>query len=44
VFNIVPMAGVVERLEADIVRLDTAEPPSAKVRPVHVPAKRAAGE
>ena len=44
VFNIVPLAGVVEELEADIVRLDTAEPASAKVRPVRVPAKRAAGE
>ena len=45
VFNIVPLAGVVEELEADIVRLDTTEPAaSAKVRPVRVPAKRAAGE
>jgi hypothetical protein len=44
VFNIVPMAGVVEELEADIVRLDTAEPASSKLRPERVPAKRAAGE
>jgi DNA-binding transcriptional MerR regulator len=44
VFNIVPMAGVVEELDADIVRLDTAEPATSKVRPVRVPAKRAAGE
>lgn len=45
VFNIVPLAGVVEELEADIVRLDTSETSSSrKVRPVAVPAKRAAGE
>ena len=44
VFNIVPMAGVVEELDADIVRLDTAEAATSKVRPVRVPAKRAAGE
>jgi DNA-binding transcriptional MerR regulator len=45
VFNIVPLAGVVEELEADIVRLDTSEAStSRKVRPVVVPAKRAAGE
>ncbi len=45
VFNVVPLAGVVEELEADIVRLDTAEPPATgKGRPARVPAKRAAGE
>jgi DNA-binding transcriptional MerR regulator len=45
VFNIVPLAGVVEELEADIVRLDTSEPASSdKGRPARVPAKRAAGE
>jgi DNA-binding transcriptional MerR regulator len=44
VFNIVPLAGVVGELEADIVRLDTAERASAKARPVRIPAKRAAGE
>ncbi|HEY1651901.1 MAG TPA: MerR family transcriptional regulator [Acidimicrobiales bacterium] len=45
VFNIVPMAGVVEELQADIVRLDTAAPAaSGKARPARVPAKRAAGE
>jgi hypothetical protein len=44
VFNIVPLAGVVEALDADIVRLDTAERATSKVRPVRVPAKRAAGE
>jgi DNA-binding transcriptional MerR regulator len=44
VFNIVPMAGVVEELEADIVRLDTAGPASGKDRTTRVPAKRAAGE
>ena len=44
VFNIVPMAGVVEELDADIVRLDTAERATSKVRPERVPAKRAAGE
>jgi hypothetical protein len=41
----VPLAGVVEELEADIVRLDTSEKASSgKGRPVGVPAKRAAGE
>jgi DNA-binding transcriptional MerR regulator len=44
VFNIVPLAGVVEELEADIVRLDTSDASSRKARPVTVPAKRAAGE
>ena len=44
VFNIVPMAGVVEELEADIVRLDTSGSASSKVQPERVPAKRAAGE
>ena len=44
VFNIVPMAGVVEELEADIVRLDTSGTASSKVQPERVSAKRAAGE
>ena len=45
VFNIVPLAGVVEELEADIVRLDTTETGRIeKGRPARVPAKRAAGE
>jgi DNA-binding transcriptional MerR regulator len=45
VFNVVPLAGVVEELEADIVRLDIApaEAP-AKGRPSGVRAVRAAGE
>jgi DNA-binding transcriptional MerR regulator len=44
VFNIVPLAGVVEELDADIVRLDTARSESSKVRPERIPATRAAGE
>ena len=45
VFNIVPLAGVVEELKADIVRLDTTESAATgKGRPARVPAKRAAGE
>jgi hypothetical protein len=45
VFNIVPMAGVVEELEADIVRLDSVkESAPRKGRPATAPAKRAAGE
>jgi len=44
VFNIVPIAGVVEELEADFVRLDTSGSASSKVQPERVPAKRAAGE
>jgi len=44
VFNIVPMAGVVEELDADIVRLDRAtEAPSDRRHPTRV-TKRAAGE
>jgi len=42
VFNIVPLAGVVEELDADIVSLDSAAP--AKARPSRVPAARASGE
>ena len=46
VFNIVPLAGVVEELEADIVRLDTRRPPSRRrrARPSHAQRARAAGE
>ena len=45
VFNIVPMAGVVEELDADIVRLDTAPAPAGKGRaPRAAVAARAAGE
>ncbi len=45
VFNIVPLAGVVEELDADIVRLDTAVPTApAAGRPTRVPSARAAGE
>jgi len=44
VFNIVPMAGVVEELDADIVRLDTAtKSTSDRTHPSRVN-KRAAGE
>ena len=44
VFNIVPLAGVVEELDADIVGLDTAKA-SAKARPTRIDkARRAAGE
>src|ERR1700681_3438459 len=44
VFNIVPLAGVVEELDADIVRLDTSVPDTAaKGRPIRVQAARAAG-
>ena len=42
VFNIVPLAGVVEELDADIVRLDAAAP--AKARPSRVSPARASGE
>jgi DNA-binding transcriptional MerR regulator len=45
VFNIVPLAGVVGELDADIVRMDTAAPDgSAKGRPTRVQTARAAGE
>jgi DNA-binding transcriptional MerR regulator len=45
VFNIVPLAGVVGELDADIVRMDTAtSDESAKGRPTRVQAARAAGE
>jgi DNA-binding transcriptional MerR regulator len=44
VFNIVPLAGVVEELDADIVNLDAAVPATPKVRPSRVQAGRASGE
>jgi DNA-binding transcriptional MerR regulator len=44
VFNIVPLAGVVKELDADIVDLDTAVPAVPKVRPSRVQAARASGE
>jgi DNA-binding transcriptional MerR regulator len=46
VFNIVPLAGVVNELEADIVRLDvTAQSrPSGEERIAEAPVARAAGE
>ena len=45
VFNIVPLAGVVEELDADIVRLETRVPEApAKGRPARVHGARAAGE
>jgi hypothetical protein len=44
VFNIVPLAGVVGELDADIVRMDTAPDGSAKGRPMRVQTARAAGE
>jgi DNA-binding transcriptional MerR regulator len=46
VFNIVPLAGVVGELEADIVRLDQAntEKPARKTRPAPVSVAKAAGE
>ena len=45
VFNIVPLAGVVEELEADIVRLDTSVPTAPAKRATHEGARRrAAGE
>jgi hypothetical protein len=44
VFNIVPLAGVVEELDADIVRLDTARGDSDSGRPTRDGRKRAAGE
>jgi DNA-binding transcriptional MerR regulator len=48
VFNIVPLAGVVGELEADIVRLDQAatEKPARKTRPAPAPVSvaKAAGE
>ena len=45
VFNIVPLAGGVEALDADIVRLDAQVPAApAKGRPHRVPVARAAGE
>jgi hypothetical protein len=44
VFNIVPLAGVVEELDADIVSLDAATKDTrAKTRPTRVQA-RASGE
>jgi hypothetical protein len=45
VFNIVPLAGVVDELEADIVRMDvTAQSRPAGERPDEVRAARASGE
>jgi len=44
VFNIVPLAGVVEELDADIVRLDTARAEPKAVRPTRDGRARAAGE
>jgi hypothetical protein len=44
VFNIVPLAGVVEELDADIVRLDTARAETEVVRPTRNHRARAAGE
>ena len=44
-FNIVPLAGVVEELDADIVRMDTGTPDAtSKRRPARVQTARAAGE
>ena len=45
VFNIVPLAGVVEELDADIVSLDAAaKAAAAKTRPTRVQVARASGE
>lgn len=44
VFNIVPLAGVVDELEADIVRLDQAASSSTASRPAPVSVAKAAGE
>ncbi|HXZ62442.1 MAG TPA: MerR family transcriptional regulator [Acidimicrobiales bacterium] len=44
VFNIVPLAGVVEELEADIVSLDAAGADRAAPRPARLEGARAAGE
>ena len=51
VFNIVPMAGVVDELDADIVRLDeaaaakaSAAAAAAKSRPARVSVAKASGE
>jgi DNA-binding transcriptional MerR regulator len=50
VFNIVPLAGVLEELDADIVRLDTdaadaaTKTPASKGRPTRPVVARAAGE
>jgi DNA-binding transcriptional MerR regulator len=45
VFNIVPLAGVVDELDADIVRLDlAAQSRTAGERPATAPVARAAGE
>jgi DNA-binding transcriptional MerR regulator len=45
VFNIVPLAGVVEELDADIVSLDAAaQAAPAKTRPSRAQAARASGE
>jgi len=45
VFNIVPLAGVVDELEADIVRLDiSAQSRPSGERPAPVEVARAAGE
>jgi DNA-binding transcriptional MerR regulator len=44
VFNIVPLAGVVEELDADIVRLDTARAETKVARPSRDRRARAAGE
>jgi hypothetical protein len=43
VFNIVPLAGVVEALDADIVNLDAAVP-APTTRRTRAPAARASGE
>ena len=44
-FNIVPLAGVVEELDADIVSLDAAADRARTRRATHeVPAARAVGE
>ena len=45
VFNIVPLAGVVEELDADIVSLEAAaQAASDKARPTRVQVARASGE
>jgi hypothetical protein len=45
VFNIVPLAGVVDQLEADIIRMDvTAQSRPSGERPSEIPVARAAGE
>ena len=44
VFNIVPMAGVVDELDADIVRLDRASATATPSRPARVSVAKASGE